>query len=757
MIDVFVRLMEKIKNRGRKTGPIWAAALLCVCLLCSCGPEPGMDGPPGSAQAGMFGQDNVQPQDSGAVKGEPSGSGSAGSTTDQAGGVQQPGPGTASDAVAEKSGTAPESGAGKTSSAVAQGTMERLDAGELADISEYLNREECYGFLLSSYEEPEDIDLSQVFYDGAGFPQEELEKKEKKLLTERLSQKKLTEPVIRVTEEQIDQLLSQKAGITYEESNRQLEGQETWAHIGRYQSWYSVHEDHNRREILCTDGWKRGSAFIIHYSLGRKQEETHSDPASEDRSSMEKSSLDKSDNSALGKSSLDKSEDTDPENPALDKSDNSALGKSSLENETAAAFDTDGDGEEAGVPAQKDPGKVTEEERAEGSATAAGSDTDMAADDTTGSKASSAEVSGTNSPAPAEEAEKTAFYDPVYELQLQKTEDGWRFCSNILWIQKDLIETQSYRADLDPDGEVFFAPVYPDTSVDEKADVSFVLVKDGGLLAELSAMEDGNIRTGLVFQGVDAVDFTDYNRDGFEDIFTICSYRTVSSDGRRGNEIREARVYTGRAEEVPFLDRKKTEMVNSQVETLNISNITRYLTGKSNGKDKKYSSWKEAFTDHIKNVDEEEYDGFALIYLNDDRVPELVQIGATPAKGSTVVVYRQGALQETWLNRRDFLYLEYENLLLSASGVENLHYDTIYSIVGGKLGISVQGYYGNKSFARVQFDDNGREVYDYVWDGGTVSKNGYQDGIMFLFDAARARTSGAEELMTAEDLLKELQ
>ena len=286
--------------------------------------------------------------------------------------------------------------------------------------------------------------------------------------------------------------------------------------------------------------------------------------------------------------------------------------------------------------------------------------------------------------------------------------------------------------------------------------MTFVLEKDRAVLAILDPMEASNIRTDRIFAGVDAVDFTDYNQDGYMDILTICTYTQIAVDGRKSGEIREARVYAGQEDAVPLLDREKTEAVNRDVEVLNITNVTGYLTGKSDGKARKYDSWKEAYAAHIAGIAEEEYQGFGLIYLNDDRTPELVQLGATTAKGATIVVYRNGTLEETWLNRRDFQYLEYENLLYSPSGVENLHFDTIYSITGGKLSISTQGYYGNSSFARVRFDENGKEVRDYFWEGGQVSESGYRDGISFLFDLSRAKTCQGDQLLTAAQLLERL-
>ena len=80
----------------------------------------------------------------------------------------------------------------------------------------------------------------------------------------------------------------------------------------------------------------------------------------------------------------------------------------------------------------------------------------------------------------------------------------------------------------------------------------------------------------------------------------------------------------------------------------------------------------------------------------------------------------------------------------------------IYSIAGGRLGVSVQGYYGNSSFARVRFDEQGKASYDYFWEGGQVSESGYRDGISFVFDMSRSKTCEGEQLMTAGELLEKL-
>ena len=702
---------KSILSRWKKSICVFAAVLTAACFLGSCGPEPG----PGESAGALFGEgqpleESPKPEAQSSQSSVQPGV-EAGNTAGSAGGNTAASVGAAGEMPDAAQNGVSGQGSDSALSAGIRGTVSKMDSGKLAELEAYLNEESSYGFLLSSYEQPQEIDLNQVFYAGAGFEQKGITEKERKLLLERMPVKEITMPVNKVREEDVEALLKQKTGLSHEEFLHPLGDLEEWAHIGRYNSWYTLNAETNRKQILCTDAWEQGDQVIVHYQLGKPV--IH--PLPEDP--KESSGTEKS-GRAEKTTGTEKTAGTDKPS----KTEKSSEAEFSGTSETTAAY--------AGT-----------------AETAA--DANMAA-----------EIAGTAdtiAEADIDVEKTTAFYRPFYEARLKKTTDGWQFCSNILWVQKDLIEAQSYLAELDDEGEVLFAPFFPDTAVSGNADVSFGLVRRHALLALLDPMEEGNIRTDLAFEGVDAVDFTDYNADGCQDILTVCRYTRTGSDSRRTNGIREARVYTGQKEGFPVLNLKKTEEVNKNVHTLDITDITQYLTGESDGSTKKYNSWKEAFADRIRHTDKNEYDGFALIYLNDDRVPELVQAGATSAKGATVVVYKNGSLQETWLNRRSFRYLEYENLLYSASGMENLHFDSFYSITGGQLGLSVQGYYGNKEFARVRYDEKGQEIYNYFWDGGEVSRSGYSDGIMFVFDLSRAKTCGeGENILTAEEMLEKL-
>lgn len=633
-----------------------AAVAAAACILSSCGPEPGRGGKENTENI-LAESEPEESQDAGG-RNDTGSTGSTGTTavpaddvfgktvSDEADGATA-GAGRSAGSTAISSGNAAATGStassvtaastGQTAAATAASAAVdlaaamtwtnpvRLDSEALQKIEDYLNEDSSYGFLLSAYERPEDIDLEQVFYSGAGYPREELSEKELKRYLRKISQEELHTGVTKLTEDQIEDLLARKAGISLEDSTRPLEH---WTYMDRYKAYYHQHGDTNQRKVRCTDGWQQGDTLVIHYQ---------------------------------------------PETWA------------------------------------------------------------------------------------GEKEEKTAYYRPTYEVVLRASGKDYLFCSNIFWTQKDLIESQSYQGALEPVGEVFFAPFYPETAVNPNADVSFGLVRDGWLIQTLGEMEDGNVRTDRVFAGLEAVDFTDYNDDGYTDILTICSYQKAGESGNDKKLLREARVYDGTKDGVMVLNREKTDLVNRNVESPGITMVTEYLTGKSDGKNRSWKSWKEAYADHLQRLNPEEYKGYALISLDEGRTPAFVQVGATSEKGATVVVYRNGKLEETWLNRQSFRYLEHENLLCSSSGMENLYYDTIYSITGGRLKVSTQGHYGNRNFARLQTDESGAPVYQYFWDGGEISRNGYRDGLTFVFDDSRAVTCGEDDLLTVEEMFKALQ
>lgn len=96
-----------------------------------------------------------------------------------------------------------------------------------------------------------------------------------------------------------------------------------------------------------------------------------------------------------------------------------------------------------------------------------------------------------------------------------KAEDGYP--------RGEQIAEQTFELNLEPIGEVTFASYLPDDSENPLADVVFLIEKDGEVLSQLPGVSEDNVNTEM-FHQVEAVNFSDYNYDGCDDIILIISY-----------------------------------------------------------------------------------------------------------------------------------------------------------------------------------------------------------------------------------------
>ena len=166
-----------------------------------------------------------------------------------------------------------------------------------------------------------------------------------------------------------------------------------------------------------------------------------------------------------------------------------------------------------------------------------------------------------------------------------------------------------------------------------------------------------------------------------------------------------------------------------------------------------YGTWQEAYAAYIDSAAAADYDGYALLYINEDNIPEMVAADRAGTRGLSILLFQNGQWVEKRFFRQEVSYMERENMLCDSSGILGRFYDTVYSISGGRLNVVVEGTYGLPEDAPA---DAGEESYVYVWADAEVSAAGYRDGLAFVFDNERA-VSCTEDLKDREAFLKELQ
>lgn len=141
---------------------------------------------------------------------------------------------------------------------------------------------------------------------------------------------------------------------------------------------------------------------------------------------------------------------------------------------------------------------------------------------------------------------------------------------------------------------------------------------------------------------------------------------------------------------------------------------------KETGDSVSVDEWKQAYYDYLKKMDLNGYDGFSLLYVNDDEVPELYLYGNCEAMGQIYATYHKGQVNFVRLSRLSSLFSERGNLIINDDGSADYYYDIFYTIENG---IFVKTHMGESH----DYYDEAADTFitNYTWDGEAVSDEEY--------------------------------
>ena len=132
-----------------------------------------------------------------------------------------------------------------------------LSNEELRAFTKWINESSNgnYGFLLSEYTRPEDVDLSQALYTGAGVETAPLSKEEEEAYLKITGDEEIYTDCTRLTTEQIDEILERKLGLTLDDMSQEL----PWVYLPDFDSWVWQHGDTNYMNFTCVSGRQTGA------------------------------------------------------------------------------------------------------------------------------------------------------------------------------------------------------------------------------------------------------------------------------------------------------------------------------------------------------------------------------------------------------------------------------------------------------------------------------------------------------------------
>lgn len=182
-------------NRNRKC--VAAIGMVCMGLLFGCGADRDSEG--------VGGQESLEED---ALKTE-------NSTEDEI--TDDRNPAEEQDAAEEKNPIDGESVVQEQSEAdSSESGNGELTKEELTEYTEWLNQWDNYGFLLSDWNTPEQINLLEVFYNGAGISQQATEEQIQIYLKQEGQEELYTDFWV-ITHEKINDFMLEKLGLTYDE------------------------------------------------------------------------------------------------------------------------------------------------------------------------------------------------------------------------------------------------------------------------------------------------------------------------------------------------------------------------------------------------------------------------------------------------------------------------------------------------------------------------------------------------------------
>ena len=148
--------------------------------------------------------------------------------------------------------------AGNDQDAPAEG---KLSQGQLRGVEHKLNADAYYGFMLSFYKDPRDINWHEVFYDGAGFDRGYPSDDIVKAYLKETGYDELMTDMTTVSGKDVKKFVKDTTGFDYSEMRSPLD----WVYLKDYDLYVYEHGDTNRTQIDVWDGYVQNGVYIITY------------------------------------------------------------------------------------------------------------------------------------------------------------------------------------------------------------------------------------------------------------------------------------------------------------------------------------------------------------------------------------------------------------------------------------------------------------------------------------------------------------
>ena len=178
-----------------------------------------------------------------------------------------------------------------------------------------------------------------------------------------------------------------------------------------------------------------------------------------------------------------------------------------------------------------------------------------------------------------------------------------------------------------------------------------------------------------------------------------------------------------------------------------------------NDGDGTFLDWKSAYLNVIEEREEQKeklgygYDShYALVYVDNDDIPELYAMGVCEADGDLICSYKNGCVIEQRLARMlGGKYVERSGIVINQNGHMGQYYDNVYKLDQNGFSQILKASYTERY---VTLENGDLEIInEYFIDGKTVSKDEYNNAVNSAVDLSQ--TMEFYEKSVSYDVIKQ--
>ena len=164
--------------------------------------------------------------------------------------------------------------------------------------------------------------------------------------------------------------------------------------------------------------------------------------------------------------------------------------------------------------------------------------------------------------------------------------------------------------------------------------------------------------------------------------------------------------------------------------------------------------WQTAYLDFLK-TQKDDHISFALIYIDDDSIPELYLNGCCEALGDGICTYKNGMVVELRLSRlHGGRYIKHSGLVLNKNGNMGYYSTNIYTLTGNGFTNIFSGLQEERVIAL----ENGlyEFTYDYSIEDRAVSEEEFNAAVAEFFDISSSLRFH-ENAVSYEEIVQQIQ